>query len=155
MPGAGRGAGPGAGRGGAGAARSLARWSERAGGSGMGLCLPCLGGAAEDVVETPDPVSAGQGPGLGPRLSPLFIISCPLPSPPMSGDPARLIRPGGTPPRPLPQRRGPPARLTSVWGSWRSFRAGKLKAVTQHVALQGRLRGRGLVSARLREAGTW
>ncbi|XP_053576358.1 small VCP/p97-interacting protein [Bombina bombina] len=21
----------------------------------MGLCLPCLGGAAEDVVETPDP----------------------------------------------------------------------------------------------------
>ncbi|XP_074813075.1 small VCP/p97-interacting protein isoform X1 [Natator depressus] len=24
----------------------------------MGLCLPCLGGAAEDVVETPDPVSA-------------------------------------------------------------------------------------------------
>ncbi|XP_075694214.1 small VCP/p97-interacting protein isoform X2 [Rhinoderma darwinii] len=25
----------------------------------MGLCLPCLGGAAEDVVETPDPVSTG------------------------------------------------------------------------------------------------
>ncbi|XP_067414274.1 small VCP/p97-interacting protein isoform X1 [Emydura macquarii macquarii] len=23
----------------------------------MGLCLPCLGGAAEDVVETPDPES--------------------------------------------------------------------------------------------------
>ncbi|XP_075784899.1 uncharacterized protein LOC112545897 [Pelodiscus sinensis] len=31
----------------------------------MGLCLPCLGGAAEDVVETPDPVSAAP-----PRLSP-------------------------------------------------------------------------------------
>ncbi|MFT7819150.1 small VCP/p97-interacting protein [Arapaima gigas] len=22
---------------------------------GMGMCLPCLGGAADDVVETPDP----------------------------------------------------------------------------------------------------
>ncbi|XP_073460117.1 small VCP/p97-interacting protein isoform X1 [Aquarana catesbeiana] len=22
----------------------------------MGMCLPCLGGAAEDVIETPDPV---------------------------------------------------------------------------------------------------
>ncbi|XP_078077137.1 small VCP/p97-interacting protein [Mustelus asterias] len=22
---------------------------------GMGMCLPCLGGAAQDVVETPDP----------------------------------------------------------------------------------------------------
>ncbi|XP_056383789.1 small VCP/p97-interacting protein isoform X4 [Hyla sarda] len=26
----------------------------------MGLCLPCLGGAADDVVETPDPVSRGS-----------------------------------------------------------------------------------------------
>ncbi|GCB65023.1 hypothetical protein scyTo_0011826, partial [Scyliorhinus torazame] len=23
--------------------------------AGMGMCLPCLGGAAEDVVQTPDP----------------------------------------------------------------------------------------------------
>ena len=26
----------------------------------MGMCLPCLGGAAEDVVETPDPVSCAS-----------------------------------------------------------------------------------------------
>lgn len=24
----------------------------------MGMCLPCFGGAADDVVVTPDPVSA-------------------------------------------------------------------------------------------------
>lgn len=24
----------------------------------MGLCMPCMGGAVKDVVETPDPVSA-------------------------------------------------------------------------------------------------
>lgn len=23
----------------------------------MGMCLPCLGGAADDVIQTPDPVS--------------------------------------------------------------------------------------------------
>lgn len=27
----------------------------------MGLCLPCMGGAVKDVVETPDPVSADPG----------------------------------------------------------------------------------------------
>lgn len=35
--------------------------------AGMGLCLPCLGGAAEDVVETPDPVSVEPPPPTPPR----------------------------------------------------------------------------------------
>lgn len=29
-------------------------------GPAMGLCLPCMGGAVKDVVETPDPVSAAR-----------------------------------------------------------------------------------------------
>lgn len=39
-------------------------------GPAMGLCLPCMGGAVKDVVETPDPVSAEPGAASPPSLLP-------------------------------------------------------------------------------------
>lgn len=46
-------------------------------GPAMGLCLPCMGGAVKDVVETPDPVSAGPGPRPPPgRLPSLLPPGC-------------------------------------------------------------------------------
>lgn len=98
------GAPPGAGRG-RGRGRRLLRAAGRgplpAVGPAMGLCLPCMGGAVKDVVETPDPVSAGprQSPGRCPFPSVVCQQQAVTLSGPGTGDERRE-------PRPCPPGRG-------------------------------------------------
>lgn len=59
----------------------------------MGLCLPCMGGAVKDVVETPDPVSAA-GIAAAARSEVQAAPGAP-PAPRPLGAAASLLHPGG------------------------------------------------------------